>query len=172
MTFQHIQVRRGLAPALVALLLVLTPLLVLGQATEPDSEFVEECRRKILEVMQYKAEVDAGKAHPMDRLDDAIHNYENYGCTWTMFDAPQTMVTEDEPTPVTEVEQPVAAPVTTPEPAVSAIDPAFLAECQRKAQEVAYWKRRLDEGKDAPDDHFDDAIYNFLNYGCTWEMFG
>ncbi len=169
----------GLTLLVLALLLAIIPFAAQGQTSVAtivptatvDTAFVEECRRKLQEVMHYKAEVDAGNEHPSAHLDDAVYNFENFGCDWDMFSATPTPVPTAVPVVTTDAGQTTPVPAVEPGTVVTVVDSAFLEECRQKLQLVQHHLAEVNAGSENPLDHLDDAIYNFENYGCTWDMF-
>ena len=157
---------------MLALLLVISPFLAQDQTTDPtaiptatlDTAFVEECRSKLELVLHHQAEVDAGNERPDDHLDDAKYNYENFGCTWDMFNPTPTPVTTEAPVATTVAGQVTPVPTAT-------VDTAFVDECRSKLELVLHHQAEVNAGNENPDDHLDDAIYNYENFGCTWDMF-
>ncbi len=164
----------------LVLLLVISPFLAQDQTTDPtaspaatlDPAFVEECLGKLQLVLYHLAEVEAGNEHPTHRLDDAINNYENFGCTWDMFNPT--------PTPAEAVTTPAdttvatAIPVATTDPAViptATVDTTFADVCRSKLELVQHHQAEVNAGNEGPTHRLDDAINNFLGYGCTWDMF-
>ena len=134
---------------------------------EVDPAFLAECQRKRENVAyaerRYRAEGEAG----WQRYYAANYNFENFGCTWDMFEAADAAA-------VTAAEQVAAAPVAAARPTATPgqPDPAFLAECERKLQAVLHAERRYQAEGEVAWPRYHHANYNFLNYGCTWDMFG
>ena len=145
----------GLALVLLALLLAIVPFV--AQDLNPEA-FRAQCELKLQEVRAAEQEVIHGGQDPAERLDGAKADYEGFGCTWDMFDEPTATVGAGAQGAMT---------------ATPAFDPTatFEAECQQGLQTYLYEQGRVDRGEKQPEDSLDDAINNFLGYGCTWDMF-